>query len=517
MSNAIEKIYQFNRFGSRLGLERMTMLLEKLGNPHRELAVIHVAGTNGKGSVCKFLEEGLAACGYQVGLYTSPFIERFHERIRLGGCDISDADLEQSAARVLAAADEMVAEGHDSPTEFEVVTAIAFLYFREKGAEITVLEVGLGGRGDSTNVIEKPLACAITSISYDHMDRLGNTLAEIAAEKAGIIKPGVPVVANVPEREAAAVIARTAYDRGSRLFDISKINFSVDAATPFSQEISMELYGTDYSGVTISMAGRHQGENLKTALAVIEILRKERKIKVERTALYRGLKRAVQPGRFEVIDAKGLNPKALDQFEKTSVDRVEITDASWFEAAETGRVAPAGAGKLVAFEPKGRALTQEDSGSAGAERTGKLLAANGSLKDGSHRRPLVILDGAHNEAGACALHETMERFFPGKRVLLVLGMLADKQADDMLAHFTKITGDMIVTEPDNPRRLSADELEKLLRQRGITPVKAVDAAESTRLVRKLGACYDVVLFAGSLYLIGEIRRILRNEQGKGCE
>lgn len=488
MSNAIEKIHQFNRFGSRLGLERMTMLLEKLGNPHRELAVIHVAGTNGKGSVCKFLEEGLAACGYQVGIYTSPFIERFHERIRLGGCDISDADLEQFAARVLAAADEMVAEGHDSPTEFEVVTAIAFLYFREKGAEITVLEVGLGGRGDSTNVIEKPLACAITSISYDHMDRLGNTLAEIAAEKAGIIKPGVPVVANVPEREAAAVIARAAYDRGSRLYDISKIDFSVNAATPFSQEISMELYGTDYSGVTISMAGRHQGENLKTALAVIEILRKERKIKVERTALYRGLKRAVQPGRFEVIDAEGLNVKALDQFEKTSAGRVEITDASWLEAAE-----------------------------AGAERTGKLLAANGSLKEGNHQRPLVILDGAHNEAGACALHETMERFFPGKRVLLVLGMLADKQAGDMLAHFTKITGNMIVTEPDNPRRLSADELERLLTQRSITPVKAVDAAESVRLAHKLGARYDVVLFAGSLYLIGEIRRILRNEQGKGCE
>lgn len=488
MSNAIEKIHQFNRFGSRLGLERMTMLLEKLGNPHRELAVIHVAGTNGKGSVCKFLEEGLAACGYQVGLYTSPFIERFHERIRLGGCDISDADLEQFTARVLAAADEMVAEGHDSPTEFEVVTAIAFLYFREKGAEITVLEVGLGGRGDSTNVIEKPLACVITSISYDHMDRLGNTLAEIASEKAGIIKPGVPVVANVPKREAAAVIAKTAYDRGSRLYDISKIDFSVDAATPFSQEISMELYGTDYSGVTISMAGRHQGENLKTALAVIEILRKERKIKVERTALYRGLKRAVQPGRFEVIDTKGLNSNALDQFEKTSADRVEITDASWLEAAE-----------------------------AGAERTGELLAVNGSLKDGNHQCPLVVLDGAHNEAGACALHETMERFFPGKRVLLVLGMLADKQAGDMLAHFTKITGDMIVTEPDNPRRLPADELERLLRQRGITPVKAVDAAESTRLARKLWARYDVVLFAGSLYLIGEIRRILRNEQGKGCE
>ena len=129
--NAIDKIHQFNRFGSRLGLERMTVLLDKLGNPHEDLDVIHVAGTNGKGSVCKYLEEGLSACGYRVGLYTSPFIERFNERIRLGGQDISDEDLQSFTDRVLKASDEMVAEGLDSPTEFEVVTAIAFLYFKE--------------------------------------------------------------------------------------------------------------------------------------------------------------------------------------------------------------------------------------------------------------------------------------------------------------------------------------------------------------------------------------------------
>ncbi len=488
MANAIEKIHQFNRFGSRLGLERMTMLLEKLGNPHQDLAVIHVAGTNGKGSVCKFLEEGLSACGYQVGLYTSPFIEKFHERIRLGGCDISNADLEQFTARVLMAADEMVAEGHDSPTEFEVVTAIALLYFQEKGAEITVLEVGLGGRGDSTNVIKQPLACAITSISYDHMDRLGNTLAEIAAEKAGIIKPGVPVVANVPVREAAAVIAKKAYDMGSRLYDVSKLGFSVDMETPFSQEISMELYGTDYSGVQICMAGRHQGENLKTALAVIEILRKERKIKVERTALYSGLKRAVQPGRFEAV-----YPECVSTAGETRFTAGESSD--------------------FALEGKVAADRLEDCGRKQSDASGQKADADA----GGFPRPVVILDGAHNEAGVCALHEAMGRFFPGKRVLLVLGMLADKQAGEILAHFTEITGDMIITEPDNPRRLPVDELESLLAQRGITPVKAADAAESARLARKLGTHYDVVLFAGSLYLIGEIRRILRNEQGKGCE
>lgn len=436
--NAIDKIHQFNRFGSRLGLERMTVLLDKLGNPHEALDVIHVAGTNGKGSVCKYLEEGLSACGYRVGLYTSPFIERFNERIRLAGQDISDEDLQSFTDRVLAASDEMVAEGLDSPTEFEVVTAIAFLYFKEKGAEITVLEVGLGGSGDSTNVVSKPLACAITSISYDHMDRLGNTLAEIAAEKAGIIKEEVPVISNVPEREAAQVIARTAYEKNSKFYDVSKIDFHISERTPFSQTVSMELYGTDYSDVELSMTGNHQGENLKTALTIIEILRKQRKIKVERSKLYEGLKKAVQPGRFEVI--------------------------------------------------------------AG----GKRAASN----------PMIIIDGAHNEAGAQALQKTINEHFTDCRILLVTGMLADKQVNDILAHFTKITEDIIITEPDNPRKLTLDELEHILKEKGIEPMGAKTAEEAVKLMRALQHQYDVILFAGSLYLIGHVRRILGNENGE---
>lgn len=445
--NAIEKIHQFNRFGSRLGLERMTVLLDKLGNPHEDLDVIHVAGTNGKGSVCKYLEEGLSACGYKVGLYTSPFIERFNERIRLGGADISDEDLQNFTERVLKASDEMVAEGLDSPTEFEVVTAIAFLYFKEKGADITVLEVGLGGSGDSTNVVKNPLACAITSIAFDHMDRLGNTLAEIAVNKAGIIKEGVPVISNVPEREAAQVIARTAYEKNSKLYDISKNKFMIFDETPFSQKVSMDIYGTDYSDVEISMTGKHQGENLKTALTIIEVLRKERKIKVERSKLYEGLKKAVQPGRFEVLVGKSVS--------------------------------------------------------------------GGEADAGQYERPMVIIDGAHNEAGACALRETVSRYFEGQRVLLVTGMLADKQVDDILKHFTAITDKMIITEPDNPRKLSVVRLGEILNKMGIEPVKAKDAREGVKLAESMQGEFDLILFAGSLYLIGDVRRIVRNEWGKG--
>ena len=432
MTNAIDKIHEFDKFGSRLGMERMNVLLEKLGDPHKELQVIHVAGTNGKGSVCKYLEEGLAACGYNVGLYTSPFIEKFNERIRLGGRDISDEELDIYTERVLSAVREMVEEGCDSPTEFEVVTTIALLYYKEKKADITILEVGLGGRGDSTNVVPKPLICAITSISYDHMDRLGNTLGEIAADKAGIIKPGVPVISNVDAPEAARVIAKAAYEQGSRLYDVSKIKFEISEQTPFSQKVSMELYGTDYSDVTTTMTGRHQGENLKTALAVIEVLRKERKIKVERSRLYEGLKKAVQPGRFEVLSRDESNP------------------------------------------------------------------------------PVIIIDGAHNEAGAGALQETVNKYFAGKRILLITGMLADKQVEEILKHFVKITEDIIITEPDNPRKLSVDKLDGKLKEMGISPIKASDAAEAVSKARSIWNDYEAVVFAGSLYLIGDVRRVIKN-------
>ena len=428
MTKAEDKIHEFSRFGSVLGLERISALLEKLGNPQEGMRAIHVAGTNGKGSVCKYLECGLAACGYNVGLYTSPYIECFNERIRLGGRNISDEDLDVYTARVLAKVDELVGEGNESPTEFEVITAIAFLYFKEKNADIAVLEVGLGGSGDSTNVITKPLASVICSISYDHMDRLGDTLEKIAAEKAGIIKKGCPVISNVKEHGPAAVIARRAYECGSVLHDVSGIKFAVSDETPYSQRITMELFGTDYSDVEISMTGRHQGENLKTALAVIEVLRKAREIKVERNRLYDGLKEAVQPGRFEILS----------------------------------------------------------------------------------ENPLIIADGAHNEAGAEALKETVCRHYAGRRILLTAGMLADKQVEAIIRQFAEITGDIIATEPDNPRKLEAAKLADRFAAIGVSARIAETPEKALKMAIAASGDYDVILFAGSLYLIGKIRRLLND-------
>ena len=428
----IDRIHEFNRFGMVLGLDRMEELLRRLGNPQDDLKVIHVAGTNGKGSVSKYLEEGLSACGYKIGLYTSPYIETFNERIRYDGADISDEDLEYYGQKVVSAAEAMVADGLDSPTEFEVVTAIAFLYFAGRQADITFLEVGLGGIGDSTNVVKSPLASVITSISYDHMAQLGSSLAEIAVNKAGIIKTGCPVVANVPQRDAAKIIARKAYAMGSRLYDISGIRAAVSDETPFSQKVSMELYEKSYSDVEISMVGRHQAENLKTALATLEILRKSGAVKLDREALYEGLKRARQPGRFEVIS--------------------------------------------------------ED--------------------------PLVIIDGAHNEAGAQALQETMAQHFAGKKILLVAGILADKEIDSIVKFLTKITDHIIVTEPDNPRKLAAEKLAEHVADFGAAAEVVSDVEAAVHRAKELADGYDVILFAGSLYLIGDVRRLWRNERGE---
>ena len=428
----IDRIHEFNRFGMVLGLDRMEELLRRLGNPQDDLKVIHVAGTNGKGSVSKYLEEGLSACGYKMGLYTSPYIETFNERIRYDGADISDEDLEYYGQKVVSAAEAMVADGLDSPTEFEVVTAIAFLYFAGRQADITILEVGLGGIGDSTNVVKSPLASVITSISYDHMAQLGSSLAEIAVNKAGIIKTGCPVIANVPQRDAAKIIARKAYAMGSRLYDISGIRAAVSDETPFSQKVSMELYEKSYSDVEISMVGRHQAENLKTALATLEILRKSGAVKLDREALYDGLKRARQPGRFEVIS--------------------------------------------------------ED--------------------------PLVIIDGAHNEAGAQALQETMAQHFAGKKILLVAGILADKEIDSIVKFLTKITDHIIVTEPDNPRKLAAEKLAEHVADFGVAAEAVSDVEAAVHRAKELAEGYDVILFAGSLYLIGDVRRLWRNERGE---
>lgn len=425
--NAVERIEEFAKFGSVLGLERMTALMERLGNPQDGLKYIHVAGTNGKGSICRYIYEALEACGYKVGIYTSPFLEVFNERIEFHGQMISDQDLSDITDIVLAEVEKMVAEGMDSPTEFEVVTAVAFVYFAKVKADYVVLEVGMGGRGDSTNIIKDPLVSIIASISLDHIARLGNTTAAIAAEKAGIIKPGCPVVTSAKDKDALQVIARTAYEKGCVLYDTSKTKFGNVRKDLEGTTFTTVIEGTDYSDVEISMLGDHQIENAMAALTALEIMRRKGQIKVERSKLYAGIKKARQIGRFEIME----------------------------------------------------------------------------------RNPYVILDGAHNEDGTRVLRETMANFFPGRRILVGCGMLKDKDTEKIIENFTAFGTDFVITEPANDRKLAVEDLQKLLESHGRKCLLSGSPAEICEYARIHKNEYDGVIFAGSLYLIGEVRGIVK--------
>ena len=291
---ALAYIHSVDWKGSRPGLERISELCERLGHPERDLTFIHIAGTNGKGSVSAMLDSILRAAGYRVGLFTSPYIERFNERIRFAGADISDGDLARDTETVKACADRMA----DSPTEFELITAIAFVYYRRMGCDYVVLECGLGGRLDSTNVITTPVLSIITGIALDHCAILGDTAEKIAAEKAGIIKPGVPVLLGEAEDGAAAVIRNKAAEEGSPFFrtDFSRIS-----------GIRADLSGTSFrfgeAGIRTALTGLYQTRNTATVLTAVGLLR-EAGVSVPEEAVTEGLRNVRWKARFEVLQEK---------------------------------------------------------------------------------------------------------------------------------------------------------------------------------------------------------------------
>ena len=426
---AIEKIHEFSKFGSVLGLERMTELLSLLGDPQDQLKVIHVAGTNGKGSVCRYIYSVLLEEGYKTGIYISPFIENFNERIEIDQVCINDEDLAAYTDRVLEAVSIMIKKGLQSPTEFEVITALALLYFKEKACDYVVLEVGLGGSGDSTNVCREPLMTVITSISMDHMGRLGNTIEEIAAEKAGIIKDGCPVVTSASDVRALRVIERTAEDHKSMFFETTNLPVRITEEGISGSCFDVDVQGVSFEGVRIAMAGRHQIDNAVAAMCALSMMEERGDVRVSRRALYAGLAAARQPGRMEVFT-----------------------------------------------EEKG---------------------------------PITIIDGAHNPDGAKALKEAIGSFCTDKKILMVIGVLADKDVKGMMDHFTDMTEDFIVTQPDNPRRLKAESLADMLRSRGCTCIEAPDIKQAYKEACQRKDKYDVIIYAGSLYMIGKVRTMIR--------
>lgn len=292
---AIHTINSYLAFGIKPGLERIQMLLEQLGNPQETLSCIHVAGTNGKGSTCAMLASILQCGGYKTGLFTSPYITEFRERMQVDGCMIPEDTLTRLLESILPKVEALKAQGQ-MITEFELITALAFCYFAEEKCDVVVLETGLGGRFDATNVIQKPLACVITPISLDHTAILGDTVEQIASEKAGILKERCPVVvASGQPEQALKVIEEQAQLKHCRLLVAEK---------SMVQAVAGNLNGTYFSyqdtEFHLPLLGKHQVQNVITVLTLLKVLRLEGFVLSDR-AVQSGLSRVVWPARLEKL------------------------------------------------------------------------------------------------------------------------------------------------------------------------------------------------------------------------
>ena len=296
-SEAMEYIHNTAKFGMNFGLERTRRLLEYLGNPHKKLKCVHIAGTNGKGSTSAMVAEILKESGYKVGLYTSPFLEEFEERIQINSVNIPKEKLCIIVEKVSKAVEKVKSEGLGDPTEFEIITAAMFLYYYEENVDIAVIEVGLGGRLDSTNILD-PILTVITSISYDHVGILGNTLREIATEKAGIIKEGVPLVLYPVEEEAKEAIVSVAKTKNC---EISFVGANDAEFVGFSKERRIyQIVRYNNEEYKLSLLGTHQIINFSVVMKIVESLRKLG-YKITNKNVKVALENVIWKGRMEVI------------------------------------------------------------------------------------------------------------------------------------------------------------------------------------------------------------------------
>ena len=398
-------LFSLEQFGIKFGLDNIRALLRRIGDPQRSFQSIHIAGTNGKGSVTAMVDTVLRRAGHASARFTSPHLIDLSERFVINGEPVGAAEMTRSAGDIQQAIESSVADGTLSakPTFFEATTAMAFDMFRRAGVEFGVIEVGLGGRLDSTNVVE-PIVTAITSIDFDHQQYLGNSLAEIAFEKAGIIKPGIPVVVGDVAPEAFTVIESVARERGAEL-----VRSDADAR--------------DYGPIRLGLRGEHQKANAKVAMRVLETLER-RGVTIGAGAIVDGLATVTWPGR-------------LDH---------------------------------------------------------RMLAGGRE----------VILDAAHNPAGAAALASYL-RSLGGSKPTLVFGAMKDKDVDSMLAILLPAVGAVVVTRPSNPR--AADPEALAARIRAIAPQLPVEIVQTpgSAVASALKTSARIVV-AGSIFLLGDVMR-----------
>ena len=417
---SLSYLESLNVFGSKLGLSRIERLTELLGHPERRYRTVHVTGTNGKGSVSAMTAAILTESGFRTGLYTSPHLTSYTERFVIDGEQASEADFAAAISAAKEAAETMLAEGLEQPTEFEVLTAAAFYYFAEKHVDYAVIEVGLGGLLDSTNVI-MPEVAVITNVAMEHADRCGGTLEGIARHKAGIIKRGVPVV-TAAEGMSLDVLRQKAEEEGSEIFAYGE-DFRAAAGAEGIDFSSKDSGAAHYA---LALGGAYQQQNAALAIRTTMLLAEKHRAVTHET-IARALKSVAWLGRFERFALEGVR---------------------------------------------------------------------------------IVVDGAHNPAGAAALKESLDATFAGEKRVLLLGILEDKDYRAMLRTLVRADDRVVITPPASSRAGDPENLARVAREitREVEVVPAADAALSRALDRAAGR--RILCAAGSLYLIGNLRRLL---------
>ena len=426
----------------RLGLERMQALLAGLGHPERACQFVHVAGTNGKGSTCAMIEAALRQAGVRTGLYTSPHLVDPTERICIDGQPVTAAEFSRTFDHLHATAEAMLARDKLDmhPTYFESLTAIAFLLFQEKRVDTVVLETGLGGRLDATNVVT-PKLCVITPIDIDHEQWLGDTIDKIAFEKAGIIKPGVPVVSARQHPEAERPIAGAAAANGAALIRA--------ADWPIAQ-LELHAYGNRYRLVRAVGSGVASAGQTSATIHAADDASNQSQSEIE-------------------IDCPLAGPHQL----------------------ENSRTA------AVALATLGLAPADITAGIGQTRWPGRLERAGAA--------PEILLDGAHNVAGAQALALHLRRFYEGRRIWMVFGVMRDKQVEKIGEILFPLADELILTAPDQARALPPHEIAALPSAGRARIAASIPAALA---MARQAAPEDLVLITGSLYLIGAVRPML---------
>ncbi len=423
-SKTIEYLNNLERFGIQLGLERITRLLELLGNPHQDLKCIHVAGTNGKGSTTTFIGEILKNAGFKVGIYTSPHFVSFTERITINSIPIPEVEVAKIISEKILPVIKILPS---HPTYFEIATALAFLYFAQEKVDFAVLEVGLGGRLDATNVVT-PLVSVITSIGLEHQDVLGETIEKIAGEKAGIIKQGVPVVTSAHQPEVLKVIEKVAKLKDAKLYQVGRdIKFVIKqfpANSNSNYQFSVKGILKEYCGLQTSLLGYHQVINAAVAISAIEVLQKQYGFKITTRDIKNGLLQARIRGRLELIK----------------------------------------------------------------------------------KAPYILLDGAHNPPSAAVLRKAWDDYFSNMKLILVLGILQDKDVGGMVKELLQGNKNLklvIITQPKINRSSAPakiyDEVSKYTNKIHIrSPV-----AEGIKYAEAIAESMDLICITGSLYTVAE--------------